>query len=72
MTELSPAAQSILDSCKNVKFGDPCGNRYGGPYIAAALRAIVEQCVYTDDYATEHIFPGDIISIADELDGTNE
>ncbi len=43
MTELSPAAQAVLDACSGVPFGDPCADRYGGPYIAAALRAAVKQ-----------------------------
>jgi hypothetical protein len=37
--------------------------------IAAALRAAVEQCVYTDDFGWEHMDPEDVLEIANELDG---
>jgi hypothetical protein len=74
MTELSPAAQAVMDAWWN----DSKDNRSG---IAAALRAVVNQIevipLYRNpvDAAVHHTqmkIQKQLISIADELDGTNE
>lgn len=36
---------------------------------AAAIRAVVLQCEYCDDYGTSFIDPKDLLAIADELEG---
>ena len=35
---------------------------------AAAIRAVVEQCTYVDDYGTYLIDPADLLAIATELE----
>ena len=42
MTELSPAAQAVLDAYDNSPFDEDCGDRVA---IAAALRAAADQVV---------------------------
>ncbi|QGT54371.1 hypothetical protein b3_0127 [Synechococcus phage B3] len=36
--------------------------------LVAAIRALVKNCVYVDDYGTEYISPEDIIAIAAQLE----
>jgi hypothetical protein len=36
--------------------------------LAAALRAVVLECEYTDDYGSSYIDPQEILTIADELE----
>ena len=42
MTELSPAAQAVLDAYDNSPFDEDCGDRVA---IAAALRAVADEVV---------------------------
>ena len=73
MTNLSPAAQAVLDAFRAVPDLRDC------PSIAAALRAAADQVVPEfwheegDIYAeTKHDVRADLLGIAAELDGTNE
>ena len=62
--QLSPAAEAVLDAfifCP-VDISDQLA-------LAAALRAVVLKCEYSDDYGTCLINPDDILAIAKELEG---
>jgi len=64
-TPLSPAAQAVLDAAL-FEVNAEC---YAPWIAAAALRAVVLKCEYSDDYGTSFINPDDILAIADELEG---
>ena len=72
MTDLSPAAQAVLNAFRAVPDLRDC------PSIAAALRAAADQVVPEfwheegDIYAeTKHDVRADLLAIAAELEGTN-
>ena len=78
MSELSPAAKTVLDAYDNSPFGEDCGDRVA---IAAALRAAADQVVpkewptiedyneYEQGVAAAHIkYRNQILAIADELE----
>ena len=62
MTDPSLAAQVVLDAYETT-----WGQGYGSP-LAAALRAVVLKCEYSDDYGTSFINPDDILAIANDLE----
>jgi hypothetical protein len=65
MTELSTAAQEILDATR-FEVNAECH----APWIAAAvLRAVAKECAYLDDYGVEYITPDQLLAIANQLDG---
>jgi hypothetical protein len=64
VVKLSPAAQAVLHS-----FWDAPVSPARNCQIAAALRAVVLKCEYSDDYGTSLINPDDILAIAKELEG---
>lgn len=78
MTDLSPAAQAVLDAYDNSPFDKDCGDRVA---IAAALRAVADQVVlkewptiedyneYEQGFAAAHIkYRNQILDIANELE----
>jgi propanediol dehydratase small subunit len=76
MTELSPAAQTVLDAYDNSPFDEDCGDRVA---IAAALRAAADQVVPwemwlgTDEtcyayYRQRRNTRRQLLAIADELE----
>ena len=82
MTELSPAAQAVLDAYDNSPFDEDCGDRVA---IAAALEAVADQVVpkewpaiedyneYDQGLAAAHIkYRNQILAIADELERSND
>ena len=68
MSELSPAAQAIVNAA--VEGGGGYG--YATPVLhdrlAAALRATVEQCTYRDAWEDKFLSAERILTIADELE----
>lgn len=65
---LSPAAQEVLDAY--FTHADLLNREVSHEeMIAAALRAVVLQCEYCDDYGTSFIDPKDLLAIANELEG---
>jgi hypothetical protein len=71
MTDLSPAAQAVLDAFEDAPYYP---EQRDGPSIAAALRALAYN-VYSDEYVTcggssyaLMIYTDDILAIADELE----
>lgn len=64
MSNLSPQSQTVLDAIYEIK--DPMGE--DGAVLAAALRAVVRNNIYNDDYGNEYINANDILRIANELD----
>ena len=78
MTDLSPAAQAVLDAYDNSPFDKDCGDRVA---IAAALEAVADQVVpkewptiedyneYDQGFAAAHIkYRNEILAIADEIE----
>ena len=65
MTELSPAAQAILDAYDNSTFYEDFGDRVA---IAAALRAAVKQCTYRDAWEDKFLSAERILAVAAELE----
>ena len=71
--QLSPAAEAVLDAYYDAAKAvlDICGDFEIGSArnegIAAALRAVVLKCEYTDDYGSSYIDPQDLLAIATEL-----
>jgi len=61
MTDLSPAAQAVLNAY----------NSRWDNNLAAALRAAAKHCVYSDDFGDEFIKPLDLLVIAAELDAAD-
>ena len=59
------AAQAVLDAARDIYEETGVAREVA----AAALRAVVKQCVYTDDFGWEHMDPEDVLAIAAELDG---
>jgi hypothetical protein len=64
MTDLSPAAQAVLDAVDRQLDKDASSR----PVVAAALRAAVWQCVYMDDYGTDLVNAEELRAIAIELE----
>jgi hypothetical protein len=71
VVKLSPAAQTVLDAFLNRSLTSRQWYGDMGPQLklAAALRAVVLKCEYSDDYGTSFINPDDILAIATELEG---
>ena len=81
MTNLSPAAQAVLNAYDNSPFHEDCGDRVA---IAAALRAAADQVVpqtptskYLEDYESgvweaNHDARTGLLAIAAELDNTSQ
>jgi len=82
MSELSPAAQAVLDAYDNSPFDEDYGDRVA---IAAALEAVADQVVpkewptiedyneYEQGVAAAHIkHRNQILAIANELEGSND
>ena len=68
MTDLSPAAQAVMDAFLSEWDVYAVDNaRYG---MAAALRAAAEHCV-PDDSEGHWVYIPRLLAIAAELDGTN-
>ena len=65
MTELSTAAQEILDATKF----EIDAQENASLIAAAVLRAAAKECAYLDDYGVEYITPDQLLAIANELDG---
>jgi hypothetical protein len=74
MTDPSLAAQAVLDALIDGRAEAAVGpqkritwwnDRVG---LAAALRAVVLKCEYSDDYGTSFINPDDILAIATDLE----
>lgn len=68
---LSPAAQAVLDAAFNVdqpESFDDCVIEDYCPVIAAALRAVAEQCYFIDDDGCEMISVLQLLAIATELE----
>jgi hypothetical protein len=74
MTELSPAAQAVLDAfTEDNSLHDWKHNHYNTDALAAALRAAADQChsqeIREADYTTRRwICFDDLLAIADELE----
>jgi hypothetical protein len=66
MSELSPAAQAVLDAYINA----PCG-KPRSVWVAAALRAAADQVVPADGSRKNNEIRAELLTIAAELDGTN-
>jgi hypothetical protein len=67
MTNLSPAAQEVLDAAL-FEVNAECDARW---IAAAAVRAAVMKCAYKDSYYGLCVNPSDLLAIATELEGTN-
>jgi hypothetical protein len=64
MTPLSPQAQAVLDSMDEwASYDIPTGL-----IAAAALRAVVAECPYTDDHGSPYINGDELLAIAAELE----
>ena len=66
MAELSPALR-VMVAVTHV-YQEHGGEPPARAVAAAALRAAVEQCRYTDDYGDDWINPVELLSIARELE----
>ena len=72
MTDLSPAAQAVLDGFRAVP------TPMDGPSIAGALRAVVKQLGYSnvpEEFAQQRplvIDSDELLAIAAELEGAND
>jgi hypothetical protein len=64
MTDLSPAAQAILDAYRS--------SHLSINNLAAALRAAADQLGYGDGSGDPIINEYELLAIADELDGAND
>lgn len=69
MTELSPAAQAVLDAASEVywDWGDMVPSA-SHTIAAAALRAAADQLTFEDSLAGDVINPGELLALADELE----
>ena len=64
---LSPAAKAILDAY--FTHADLLNREVSHEeMLAAAIRAVVLQCEYCDDYGTSFIDPKDLLTIATDLE----
>ena len=79
MTDLSPAAQAVLDALLEAKFGKgavelrfPVMSVILGRELAAALRAAADQLGYGDGSGDPIINEYELLAIADELEGAND
>jgi hypothetical protein len=63
MTELSPAAQAVL----NAAYALPLKN--GQPSLAAALRAAADQVMPEPCFESDDVIRSELLAIADELEG---
>jgi hypothetical protein len=66
------AAQAVMDAFHDAIDGEYVDGKFvlsTNQMLAAALRAVVQQCVYMDDFGWEHMDPEDVLEIANELDG---
>jgi hypothetical protein len=68
MTDLSPAAQQVLDAYLRA----PVDNRLSSvrQKVAAALRAAADQCTYQDAWNDKFLSVEKLLAIAAELAGT--
>ena len=62
MTNLSPAAQAVLDAVREI-----CPAP-ADEIAAVALRTAAEICAYPDDQGIDWILPSEIFTIAKELE----
>jgi len=69
MSDLSPAAQAVLDAA-TAPTGDFCLENVN-EIAAAALRAAVQQCTYKDAWEDKFMSAERILAIANELEGFN-
>ena len=68
-TPISPQARAVLGAfTEDNALHNWSQNRYKTTALAAALRAAVMKCVYTDDYGSSYIDPQDLLTIAEELE----
>jgi uncharacterized protein YfaS (alpha-2-macroglobulin family) len=65
MADISPQAQAVKAAAIDA-WGDPRSTVQG--VVAAALRAVVAECPYTDDYGSPYINGDDLLAIAAELE----
>ena len=68
MTDLSPAAQAVLDAYDNSPFDEDCGDRVA---IAAALRAVADQ-VAPEDYSSYTCHPEHDIAMEERNDSVRK
>jgi uncharacterized protein YukJ len=67
----STAAQSVLDAFRNASDGEYVEGAWvvnERTMLAAALRAVVSECLYTDDYGSHYIDGDELLAIATELE----
>ena len=69
MTNLSPAAQAVLDAAAKAQLGS-CYTQFES-IAAAALRAAVVQVTPVSTNARQMKIRGELLAIADELEGVN-
>jgi len=70
MADLSPAQRIVAAFNERHELCGPFDVDWIEQCLAAAIRAAVERCTYTDDYGTEYIDPAELVAIAAELETT--